>query len=341
MKPRVLLFLGDPSGIGPEIVVKLLSQKQELLAANVLVAGERWAFEDGQRIAGTRIEIPSIASLDQLESTGLAFLETSFLQQDELVSGCASVQAGTAVIKSLKLSIELAKRGVVDAICYAPLNKQAMRMAGLPFQDELRFFEDELGRTGVAGEINVLGKSWTSRVTSHVPISEVSRLITRESILEAIGLIHETIQKSGTSAPRIAVAALNPHAGEGGNCGREETDLILPAILDAAAKGMNVSGPFPADTVFLKLRDGLFDGVVTMYHDQGQIAMKLMGFQRGVTVSGGLPIAITTPAHGTAFDIAGKGQADPGAMIEAFRMAIRLAVGSSQNRLRFGGSPNT
>ncbi len=328
MKPRVLLFLGDPSGIGPEIVVKLLSHTEELLDAKVLVLGERWAFENAQRTVGVKIEIPSITSPDHLEAGGLAFLETNFAQQSELVVGRASLQAGMAVIKSLKLSIELAKKGVVDAICYAPLNKQAMHLAGLQFADELRLFAHELGHTGPAGEINVLGKAWTSRVTSHVPISEVSRLITRESIEEAIGLIHETIQKSGISTPRIAVAGLNPHAGEGGNCGRQEIDVILPAISDAAARGINVSGPFPPDTVFLKLRDGLVDGVVTMYHDQGQIAMKLMGFHRGVTVSGGLPIPITTPAHGTAFDIVGKGQADAGAMVEAFRLAIRMVAGS-------------
>lgn len=331
MKPRILLFMGDPSGIGPEIVVKLLSRTEERLATNVLVMGERWSFEDAQRTAGVKIEVPSIDSLDHLEDVGLAFLETNFLQRSELVPGHASIEAGTAVIKSIKLSVELATRGLINAICYAPLNKQAMHMAGLQFPDELRLFARELGHTGVAGEVNVLGKAWTSRVTSHVPISDVSRLITVESIQQAIGLIHQTIVKSGTNAPRIAVAALNPHAGDGGNFGREEIDLILPAILGAAASGIDICGPFPSDTVFLKLRDGSFDGVVTMYHDQGQIAMKLMGFQRGVTVSGGLPIAITTPAHGTAFDIVGTGQADAGAMVEAFRIAIRLTAGPQSN----------
>ena len=200
-------------------------------------------------------------------------------------------------------------------------------MAGFPFPDELRFFAHELGHRGDAGEINVLGNAWTSRVTSHVPIAEVPRLITAASICQkAIRLLHQTVRKSGIDSPRIAVAALNPHAGEGGNFGREEIEVIRPAILQAVAEGINVDGPFPSDTVFLKLRDGMFDAVVTMYHDQGQIAMKLMGFQRGVTVCGGLPIPITTPAHGTAFDIVGQGRADVGAMVEAFRLAIRWAL---------------
>lgn len=326
MKPNIALFIGDPSGIGPEIVAKLLFRAEELSDANVIVIGERWAFDDAQRIAGLKIEIPSITNVKQLEATSLAFLDTNFLKKNEIVSARATAQAGAAVIKSLKIAIDLAKKGCIEAICYAPLNKEAMHMAGLQFSDELRFFAHELGYAGDAGELNVLGKLWTSRVTSHVPISEVSRLITPESIQKAIRLIYRTIQQSGINTPRIAVAALNPHGGDGGNFGREEIDVIRPAILEAVAKGINVAGPFPSDTVFLKLRDGLFDAVVTMYHDQGQIAMKLMGFQRGVTVSGGLPIAITTPAHGTAFDIVGKGQADAGAMIEAFRLATRLAV---------------
>jgi 4-hydroxythreonine-4-phosphate dehydrogenase len=325
-KPRVALLLGDHSGIGPEIVVKLLSCTEEVAAAKILVIGEHWAFEKAQRMIGVNIKVAPVTDPDQFKVVfSPAFLETNFLQQNELTQGHSTARSGAAVIRSLKLAMDWAKHGCIDAVCYAPLNKQSMHMAGLQFPDELRFFAHELGYTGDAGEINVLGNAWTSRVTSHVPISEVSRLITAASIQKAIRLIHQTIKKSGIDSPRIAVAALNPHAGEGGNFGREEIDVIRPAILKAAAKGINVDGPFPADSIFLKLRDWVFDAVVTMYHDQGQIAMKLMGFQRGVTVSGGLPIPITTPAHGTAFDIVGQGLADAGAMVEAFRLAVRLA----------------
>jgi 4-hydroxythreonine-4-phosphate dehydrogenase len=331
MKAKVLLFLGDPSGIGPEIVVKLLSRHTEHLAGPILVVGERWAFEDAQRVAGARVQIPVTDNPGRLDGNGLTFLDTQFLAESDLIPACATAAAGAAVIRSLKLSIDLAKKGIVDAICYGPLNKHAMHLAGLEFPDELRFFAHELGHSGVAGEVNFMEEHWTSRVTSHVPISEVSRLISSDGIQEAIRLINETIRRCGTSNPRIAVAALNPHAGDGGNFGSEEADVIRPAILRAAAEGIKVDGPFPPDTVFLKLRDGSFDGVVTMYHDQGQIAMKLMGFQRGVTVSAGLSIPITTPAHGTAFDIFGKGVADEGAIAEAFRLAQRL-IGSTGPR---------
>ena len=330
MKPRVGILLGDHSGIGPEIIVKLLSRIERQRLTGVLVIGERWAFEDAQRMVGVNLGLAPMTSSDQFKTfSGPGFVETNFLRPSEFTPARATAQAGASAIQSLKLAIDYAKRGCIDAICYAPLNKQAMHMAGLGFPDELKFLAHELCHTGDSGEINVLGNAWTSRVTSHVPLSEVSRLITPESIQKAIRLIHHTMKKSGMNTPRIAVAALNPHGGEGGNFGREEIDVIRPTILKAAANGLNIDGPFPSDTVFLKLKEGLFDAVVTMYHDQGQIAMKLMGFQRGVTIAAGLPIAITTPAHGTAFDIVGQGKADPGAMIEAFKLAFRLA-GCSQ-----------
>jgi 4-hydroxythreonine-4-phosphate dehydrogenase len=159
-----------------------------------------------------------------------------------------------------------------------------------------------------------------------VALREVAELITVEKIRDAGRLLHRTIVKSGIAAPRIAVAGLNPHAGEGGLLGSEEIDTIAPAVEHLRAEGLDAIGPLPADTLFVAARRGDFHGVVTMYHDQGQIAMKLMGFDRGVTVAGGLTAIITTPAHGTAFDIVGKGVADPGAMREAFRIACEMTM---------------
>jgi 4-hydroxythreonine-4-phosphate dehydrogenase len=157
-------------------------------------------------------------------------------------------------------------------------------------------------------------------------LREVAALLTVEKICDAARLLHRTIAKSGIAAPRIAVAGLNPHAGEGGLLGTEEIDTIAPAVEQLRAEGLDATGPLPADTLFVAARRGDFHGAVTMYHDQGQIAMKLMGFERGVTVAGGLPAIITTPAHGTAFDIAGKGVADPGAMRQAFLIACEMAL---------------
>ena len=214
--------------------------------------------------------------------------------------------------------------GHVDAICFAPLNKQAMKMGGLKHDDELHHFAQYLGVTGYFCEFNTLRGLWTSRISSHVPLSQVAGYITRERILEATRLIYHSLQANGVAAPRVAVAGFNPHNGDGGTCGREEVDIIAPAVAELNAQGLPVVGPFSPDTIFLRARQGELDAIVTMYHDQGQIAIKLMGFSQGVTVQGGLPIPITTPAHGTAYDIAGKGLANADAMANAFAIAARM-----------------
>ena len=218
------------------------------------------------------------------------------------------------------------KRGEVDAICFAPLNKQAMKLGGMKHEDELHHFAQYLGVTGYFCEFNTLGDLWTSRVSSHIPLKDAAAMLSQERIVQATRLIYQSLQASGTATPKVAVAAFNPHGGDGGVCGREEIDVIEPAVAELRATGFPVDGPFPADTIFLKARDGQYQAIVTMYHDQGQIAIKLMGFSKGVTVQGGLPIPITTPAHGTAYDIAGKGVADVNATLNAFNMACRMGA---------------
>ena len=216
--------------------------------------------------------------------------------------------------------------GAVDAICFAPLNKQAMKLGGLTHEDELHHFAEHLGVTDYFCEFNTLGSLWTSRVSSHIPLKDAASYLSVERIQSATRLIHQSLRAAGVARPRVAVAAFNPHGGDGGVCGREEIDIIAPAVAGLNAEGLDIAGPFPADTIFLKARDGLFDAIVTMYHDQGQIAIKLMGFSKGVTVQGGLPIPITTPAHGTAYDIAGQGRADVNATYNAFRIAARMGA---------------
>jgi 4-hydroxythreonine-4-phosphate dehydrogenase len=236
-----------------------------------------------------------------------------------------SAAAGAYVLDGFRQALALARAGALDALCFAPCNKQAMHAAGLAFEDELRFFAHELGCAGYVGEINATGDLATTRVTSHVPLRAVADLITEDAVLNATRLAHRTLRAAGKHHPRIAVAGLNPHAGDGGVFGREEIEVIAPAIARARAEQIAASGPFPADTVFVRARDGAFDAVVTMYHDQGQIAMKLMGFERGITILAGLPVPITTPAHGSAFDIAGTGSARVDALREAYLTACRMA----------------
>ncbi|MBL8216886.1 MAG: 4-hydroxythreonine-4-phosphate dehydrogenase PdxA [Bryobacterales bacterium] len=288
-KPKIALLTGDPSGIGPEITAKLLALRETRTAADVILIG----------------------ALDPPES---------------IPRGRVSREAGAYTLGQLREGVAMLQAGTADAMVFAPLNKQAMKLAGMPFSDELHLFASLLGFGGPVSEINVMGNLWTSRVTSHVALREVASLITRERIHDAVHLLHHALRASGAAVPRLAVAALNPHAGEGGTLGTEEIDTIGPALEELRGAGMEIAGPLPSDTLFLAAVRGDFDGVITMYHDQGQIALKLMGFNRGVTVAGGLPVVITTPAHGTAFDIVGKDKADVGPLREAFRIACRMAA---------------
>ena len=200
-----------------------------------------------------------------------------------------------------------------------------MKLAAGRYDDEMGFINSVLGIAPVASEFNVLDTLWNARVTSHVPLSAVAGLITRERVLRGIQLTHDNLRASGFARPRIAVAGLNPHAGDGGNFGHEDDHEIRPAVEDAQARQIDADGPFSPDTVFLRATKGAYDAVLTMYHDQGQIAMKLIGFDRGVTLLGGYPFPICTPAHGSAYDIAGKGVANLGASRAAALLAARMA----------------
>jgi 4-hydroxythreonine-4-phosphate dehydrogenase len=245
----------------------------------------------------------------------------------------ANAHNGRYMIEALAAGVALVTSGQADAFCFAPLNKSALRQGGMTQEDELRWFAEHMHFRGVCGELNVLKNLWTARVTSHVPLNEVSSLLSPDKVANAIRMISQALQASGVANPRIAVCGLNPHNGDNGNYGDEEGRIITPGVQQAADLGFAADGPFPADTAFVRAirSPGGYDGVVTMYHDQGQIAMKLMGFEQGVTVHGGLPWPITTPAHGTAYDIAGQGVANPQAMTNAFELAARMATSRRQN----------
>ncbi|MDQ1474689.1 MAG: hypothetical protein QOJ99_6169 [Bryobacterales bacterium] len=296
LRPRIGLLTGDPTGIGPEITVKLLAMPETREQAEIIPIGER--------------PVPDVPL------------------------GKVSRVAGAWTLANLRLAAEAIFGGEIDGLVYAPLNKQAMKLAGMQQEDEMHYLADHLDFRGLCSEINVADALWTSRVTSHVPLRAVADLITEQAVYDSIALLSRI-----RGSARIAVAGLNPHAGEGGLLGTEEIKFIRPAVERAKADGINVSGPYPADTLFIAARRGDFDAVVTMYHDQGQIATKLLGFERGVTLHGGLPVPVTTPAHGTAYDIAGKGIANPGPIKAAFALAVTLsALGHANARPRLSGS---
>jgi 4-hydroxy-L-threonine phosphate dehydrogenase PdxA len=240
--------------------------------------------------------------------------------------GAISAESGRLTGETLAHAITLAERGVVDGITFAPLNKRAMYDGGWKFPDEHKMFAHLLRHNGHFSEMNVLDGQWMSRVTSHVSLREAIGQITPERVRDAIRLADTTMRRAGIATPRLAVAALNPHGGENGLFGTEEIEIIRPAVEAMAREGISCTGPFPADTVYIKAFAGDYDGVLSMYHDQGQIATKLRGFNRGVTVTAGLRTVFTTPAHGTAFDIVGKGVASIGALENAIALAAKLAL---------------
>ncbi|CBV40921.1 4-hydroxythreonine-4-phosphate dehydrogenase PdxA [Halomonas elongata] len=332
--PVIAVTLGDPAGIGPELIARLFAETPLFEGVHTVLVGDRWLWQEGQRVAGQSHRLPEIEDFAAARHhDGPVFLAVDSVAEGEVGYAEETAAGGASVLAVLSRCLEAAQAGEVDAICFAPLNKLSMKKGGLRHEDELHFFAERLGVEGYFCEFNTLGSLWTSRISSHIPLKDAASYVTRERIVAASELIHDSLKLAGFDAPRVAVAAFNPHGGEGGTCGREEIDVIAPAVEQCRAQGYPIDGPFPADTIFIKARDGEYDAIVTMYHDQGQIAIKLMGFKQGVTVQGGLPIPITTPAHGTAFDIAGQGKADMGPTRNAFSIACRMGANLRRQRL--------
>jgi 4-hydroxythreonine-4-phosphate dehydrogenase len=319
---RIAVVMGDRYGVGPELVAGLLARGPLPADTALVVLGDRAVLDRGAASAGVTLAPPPLDRPEALtEGIGLVHRPAD-LPLAPL--GRALPGSGAEMLDSWEVLIGWIAAGLVDGVVYAPLNKQAMAMAGHRAGDELEFLTARLAPAAPVGEINVLGDLWTSRVTSHVPLREVAGLITAASIGRAVRLIRDAQAGAGI-APRIAVAALNPHAGEAGLYGREEIEVIEPAIAALRAEGLPVEGPYPSDTVFPRARRDGLTAVVTMYHDQGQIALKLIGLGEGVTLLAGFAVPVATPGHGTAYDIAGKGIARRDGLAAAVALVRRLA----------------
>jgi len=328
MKPIVGIMLGDVTGIGPELVVKLLAAPETRQKAQVVVFGDKRVFELGMKDAGIQIPYQAITDIAQakFDTPAVPLLDLADTDPAQYERGVGSAEAGRLSGVALKLMTDLAIAGKLDAVCFAPLNKGAMHKGGWNYHDEHQMFAAWNEHQGYFGEVNIIPQFSTFRVTSHVALRKAVDLVQPDRIEGALRLAHATMNAMGKVAPRIGVAALNPHNGEGGLFGDEEITIIRPTLEALRAKGLASEGPFPSDTVFIKARRGDFDAVVIMYHDQGQIATKLLGFSQGVTMTGGLKTVYTTPAHGVAYDIVGKGSADVGAMSAAFNVACATAI---------------
>ena len=311
-KPVIALAMGDPCGISPELTAKVVALDEVRKVARVVVIGDRRVYDEGAKVAG-------------ISAAPQEFVDLKHLDPATIKRGVASKAGGASALANYRQALRMVADGKASAVCFTPFNKQAMRLADASYDDEIGFTAGVLGFKGVATEFNILEGLWNARVTSHIPLSKVAASLTIDRIVEGLELTAAALRAAGFEPPRIGVAALNPHAGDGGNFGREEIDIIEPAVKKAKAKGLPADGPYPADTVFVRAKAGQFDAVLTMYHDQGQIAMKLLGFDRGVTLLGGFPFPICTPAHGTAYDIAGKGVANIGATKAALLLAAQMA----------------
>jgi 4-hydroxythreonine-4-phosphate dehydrogenase len=325
-RPRVALAIGCPAGVAPELTARMLLQPTVMSMTELVTIGDRRVIERAARITGVELALEYLRPGEHLpdRSARPIFVDRADLDPTTIPVGAISEAGGRSALGNFKYAIELAMRGEVDAVAFSPFNKSAMRLAHPSYEDEGVFLKEMLGIEGMASEFNIIPDLWNARVTSHVPISGVAALITLDSVLCGLRLTDRMMRESGYEQPRIAVAGLNPHAGDNGNFGREEIDVIAPAIAAGRREGIVCQGPFPSDTVFVRARKGEFDAVLTMYHDQGQIAIKLLGFEQGVTLLGGFPFPVLTAAHGSAYDIAGKGVANPGAMREALLLAARM-----------------
>ena len=313
-KKKIAILLGDPSGIGPELTSKLLNEKITD-EANIVIIGEK--------ISGKKTNLKFVENFDEIEFDDKTkfFLDISKGTNRTYKYGEVSAESGASVLEAMDKAMELVNSKKIDAINFAPMNKTSLMMGGCPYNDEHDYFQNKLNMKEFCCEFNVVDNFWTARVTSHIPIKEVPANITRENILKPIKLLDKTLKMSGIEKPRIAVQALNPHA----EFGTEEKDEIIPAIEEAKKMGINADGPLPCDTSFITaFKNKNHDCIVGMYHDALQCGLKAFGFDRGVTVSGGLTVPITTPAHGTAFDIVTKNQANLEPMLNSFKLALKM-----------------
>lgn len=326
-RPLLAITLGDPAGIGPEIILKAMTHSQVHEICRPLVIGDRRILKRAASWLGSPlppVEEVASPSAGVYAAGTLALLDLHNADPQEIPVGQVRAAAGRAAVEYVFRACDLALAREVDAIVTAPLNKGAMHQAGFPYPGHTELLAERTGAERIS-MLLVGPKLRVVHVSTHVSLAEAIRRVTTERVLEVIGLAERSCQALGIPHPRIAVAGLNPHASENGLFGAQEAEQVQPAIELARQKGWDVSDPQPPDTVFLRATQGHYDVVVAMYHDQGHIPMKLLAFDSGVNVSIGLPIIRTSVDHGTAFDIAGTGVAREESLLSAIDVAVQMA----------------
>ena len=344
MTPHIALTMGDCSGIGPEIVARAVSDDRLRNCCRPMVVGHPEVLQRALRLIGATCDVLSVASLEEIDSTQSAVpcWNPSAVDVTSIADGIIDPRAGRAAYDYLVAATRAALEGDLDAITTAPLNKASLHAAGLAYPGHTEILAAECGVKEFAMMLYLppgeplrgphgLG---VAHVTLHTSIRSVPGLLDAPHIVETIQLVDDFLKRIGCRSPRVGVCALNPHGGEGGLFGDEEATLIAPAVDAARQRGINATGPIPADALLRRAVHGEFDGVAAMYHDQGHIALKLIGFERAVNVTLGLPIVRTSPSHGTAFDIAWQGRASAEGFLEAVRTAAMLAIARSTSHER-------
>jgi 4-hydroxythreonine-4-phosphate dehydrogenase len=339
MKPVIAITSGDPNGIGPEVVLKSLLNPSVQRSVRVLLVGPLEAF----RYYARSVDFPlPILPLEQYRSyqdacgakDSVACVDTGRLRV--IRPGRVSGEAGSAARRAIESAVSLVRVGLADAIVTAPVSKAALNRAGVPFPGQTEMLQYLTGSPSVAMML-VCQKLRVGLVTIHLPLRAVAHSLSRELVREKVGVIHESLLHDwGIREPKLALLALNPHAGEKGNFGDEERRILEPAVEALRKRGMRLEGPFPADGFFAHYRSGAYDAVVALYHDQGLIPLKMLARGKGVNFSAGLPLVRTSPDHGTAFAIAGRGKAEAASTIESVRLAAFLAARRHARKHRRG-----
>jgi 4-hydroxythreonine-4-phosphate dehydrogenase len=334
MKPTIGITMGDPSGIGPEVIVKGLIEKALYTLCRPFVIGDLNRMSEAAACFAPALSIRRINRLSEarFQEGALEVLEAGEKPLPSLEYGKPHPEAARAALNAMKQAAEMALRGEIDGITTAPINKEGMKAIGFPFPGHTEFLAD-LAKTDRFAMMMVGGGLRITLTTIHLPLREAITQLREGTILHAIRLTDTAMKHDfGIETPKIAVAALNPHAGERGIFGGEEKAHLLPAVEAARREKIDALGPFPADTLFYQLKTGRFDAAVALFHDQALIPIKLLAFGNAVNVTLGLPFIRTSVDHGTAYDIAGKGVADPGSLREALKLAAEMAEARKRSR---------
>ncbi len=326
-KPLIAVTMGDPTGVGPEIILKALDNSLVRKSCRLVIFGDRKVLETTARRLGKSLAMNSIQRFDQLERSegSVGLYEASCLPADQVIPGQPDSRWGAPVLEYIRLAARAALKGQVAAMVTSPISKEIIRSIRPSFTGHTEFLAGQ-SKTRIVGMMLAGQKLKVSLVTIHLSLAKALQALNKEKILRTIKLTHQTLTGwFGVKDPRIAVAGLNPHAGEQGAFGSEEVKIIAPAVLKAQGQGLKVSGPYPPDTLFYWAAQGRYDAVVALYHDQGLIPLKLLHFDNAVNVTMGLPFIRTSVDHGTAFDIAGKGLANPDSLIQAILLAVAFS----------------